>query len=53
MHELVVEINREFGMTLVVVTHNPDFAARLPRRVHMVDGLLADEPSTTLPGGHA
>ena len=27
MHELVVELNRDLGMTLVVVTHNPDFAA--------------------------
>ena len=26
MHDLVVELNRERGMTLVVVTHNPDFA---------------------------
>ena len=51
MHKLVVELNRDFGMTLVVVTHNPDFAARLPRRVRMVDGLISDE-STAL-GGHA
>jgi predicted ABC-type transport system involved in lysophospholipase L1 biosynthesis ATPase subunit len=32
-----------------VVTHNPDFASRLPRRVHMVDGRIADEPMN-LPG---
>ena len=51
MHKLVVELNRDFGMTLVVVTHNPDFAARLPRRVRMVDGLISDE-STGI-GGHA
>jgi sulfonate transport system ATP-binding protein len=43
MHKLVVELNRDFGMTLVVVTHNPDFAARLPRRVRMVDGLISDD----------
>jgi lipoprotein-releasing system ATP-binding protein len=48
MHRLVVELNREEGMTLVVVTHNPDFASRLPRRVRMVDGLIVDET-----GGHA
>ncbi len=51
MHPLVVELNRERGMTLVVVTHNPDFAARLPRRVRMVDGLISDE--TNAIGGHA
>ena len=45
MHELFVELNRERGMTLVVVTHNPDFAARLPRRVRMVDGVISDETS--------
>jgi lipoprotein-releasing system ATP-binding protein len=49
MHGLVVELNRDLGMTLVVVTHNPDFARRLPRCVRMVDGLIADEPATTLP----
>ncbi|MDB4966577.1 MAG: transporter related protein [Myxococcales bacterium] len=48
MHQLVVELNREEGMTLVVVTHNPDFAARLPRRVRMIDGVIVDET-----GGHA
>jgi lipoprotein-releasing system ATP-binding protein len=51
MHKLVVELNRDFGMTLVVVTHNPDFAARLPRRVRMVDGLISDEATGI--GGHA
>ena len=44
MHGLTVELNRERGMTMVVVTHNADLAARLPRRVHMVDGLLGDGP---------
>jgi lipoprotein-releasing system ATP-binding protein len=43
MHQLVVELNRERGMTMIVVTHNPDFAARLPRRVRMVDGVILDE----------
>jgi lipoprotein-releasing system ATP-binding protein len=43
MHQLVVELNRERGMTMLVVTHNPDFAARLPRRVRMVDGVILDE----------
>jgi lipoprotein-releasing system ATP-binding protein len=43
IHGLVVELNRERGMTMLVVTHNEDLAARMPRRVHMVDGLLTDE----------
>ncbi len=43
MHQLVVELNRERGMTMVVVTHNPDLAARMPRQVRMVDGLISEE----------
>ena len=42
IHGLIVELNREHGMTLIVVTHNADMAARLPRRVRMVDGLVVD-----------
>ena len=42
MHALIVEMNRERQMTMVVVTHNADFAARLPRRVRMVDGTVVD-----------
>ena len=41
IHELFVELNRERGMTLLVVTHNPDLAARMPRRLRMVDGIIA------------
>jgi lipoprotein-releasing system ATP-binding protein len=48
IHQLIVELNRERGMTLIVVTHNPDMAARLPRRVRMIDGVIVDE--TTAPG---
>jgi lipoprotein-releasing system ATP-binding protein len=43
IHELIVELNRERGMTMLVVTHNPDLAARVPRRLRMVDGLLVDD----------
>jgi lipoprotein-releasing system ATP-binding protein len=51
IHELIVELNRERGMTLVVVTHNADMAARLPRRVRMVDGAISDEPAASgIPG---
>jgi lipoprotein-releasing system ATP-binding protein len=42
IHRLLVELNREHGMTMLVVTHNADLASRMPRRVRMVDGLLED-----------
>ena len=38
IHQLFLELNRERGSTLLVVTHNPDLAAILPRRLRMIDG---------------
>jgi lipoprotein-releasing system ATP-binding protein len=43
MHRLFVELNRERQMTMLVVTHNPDLAQRMPRRLHMVDGTIQEE----------
>jgi lipoprotein-releasing system ATP-binding protein len=42
MHQLFFELNREFGMTLLIVTHNPELAAQTGRRLRMVDGLLVE-----------
>ena len=33
---------REKGKTVLVVTHDLDMAARMDRRIHLVDGMLAD-----------
>jgi lipoprotein-releasing system ATP-binding protein len=38
IHQLFLELNRERGSTLLVVTHNPDLAGVMPRRLRMVDG---------------
>jgi lipoprotein-releasing system ATP-binding protein len=45
IHNLFLELNRERGSTLLVVTHNPELAAIMPRRLRMVDGgqLVPDE----------
>lgn len=40
VHNLLVHINREQGITIVVVTHNPELATRMTRRVMLVDGKL-------------
>lgn len=40
VHKLLLELNREFGMTLVVVTHNMELAACMSRQVTIVDGRL-------------
>ncbi|MBZ0100874.1 MAG: ABC transporter ATP-binding protein [Thermoanaerobaculia bacterium] len=38
IHALFVELNRERGSTLLVMTHNPELARLMPRRLRMVDG---------------
>jgi lipoprotein-releasing system ATP-binding protein len=38
IHQLFLELNRERGSTLLVVTHNPDLAVLMPRRLRMIDG---------------
>ncbi|MBI1946677.1 MAG: ABC transporter ATP-binding protein [Deltaproteobacteria bacterium] len=35
IHEIVERLNRERGITAIVVTHNPRLAARMPRRLHL------------------
>jgi putative ABC transport system ATP-binding protein len=37
--ELLEELNAD-GITLVVITHNPEIAARFPRRVALRDGMI-------------
>ena len=44
---MLEEINAE-GTTIVMVTHDPELAARAQRNVHIVDGMATDltaEPS--------
>ena len=38
IHQLFLELNRERGSTLLVMTHNPELAALMPRRLRMIDG---------------
>jgi lipoprotein-releasing system ATP-binding protein len=38
IHQLFLDLNRERGSTLLVVTHNPELAGILPRRLRMIDG---------------
>ena len=41
--ELLFEMNRERGTTLVLVTHDPDLARRCGRRLHIAAGAITHE----------
>jgi putative ABC transport system ATP-binding protein len=47
--DLMQRLNEEFGKTLVVVTHDPNAAARAGRLLHLEKGVLVDDP-TVRPG---
>jgi lipoprotein-releasing system ATP-binding protein len=63
IHNLLKDLNRERGSTLLVVTHNPELASLMPRRLRMIDGgrlvddqrpsermmAVAEPPATTKP----
>lgn len=42
VHELLLELNQEFTMTLVIVTHNMELSSQMSRQVTIVDGRLKE-----------
>lgn len=43
VEDILFSLNRDQGITLIVVTHDPDLAARCDRRVRISDGLMVEE----------
>ena len=41
--DLLVRLNHELQTTLVVVTHNLEFARLLPRRIQLIDGVIVED----------
>lgn len=42
IHELIFNLNEVHNNTMILVTHNPDLAKRLSRRLEMIDGIIRD-----------
>jgi lipoprotein-releasing system ATP-binding protein len=40
IHQLLEDVNQKHGITLLIVTHNPDLAKMMPRQLKMRDGQL-------------
>jgi putative ABC transport system ATP-binding protein len=41
--DLITALNRDRGITVLMVTHEPDMAAYARRVVHCVDGLVGSD----------
>ena len=40
---LFLDLNRNHGTTIILVTHDPTVAARCPRRIVVSDGRVVDD----------
>ncbi len=49
--DILEGLNREDGITLVLVTHEPEMAAHAQRIIHLRDGQIIDEQRLAQPGG--
>jgi putative ABC transport system ATP-binding protein len=43
VEDILFDLNREHGITLIIVTHDEDLAARCDRRIFLKDGLVVED----------
>jgi putative ABC transport system ATP-binding protein len=43
VEDLLFRLNKEQGITLIIVTHDPDIAQRCKRQLHIIDGRLTNK----------
>jgi lipoprotein-releasing system ATP-binding protein len=53
IHALLREVNRELGITAIVVTHNEALARSMPRRLRLLDGRIVPFEAEPTPAGPA
>jgi putative ABC transport system ATP-binding protein len=53
IEDLLFDLNATQGITLVIVTHDEELAARCQRRVHIKDGLIVGAGDVTATGVRA
>jgi lipoprotein-releasing system ATP-binding protein len=49
VYQLFDKLNRELGQTIIVVTHDEEFANRAGRRIHLVDGRIESDSRSPQP----
>jgi ABC-type lipoprotein export system ATPase subunit len=47
--DLLLNLNKERGTTLIIVTHDPNIAAQTQRVIRLIDGLLDEESNGSVP----
>lgn len=47
VEDILFALNREHGITLIVVTHDEELAARCDRRIFLRDGLIVEDSAAT------
>jgi putative ABC transport system ATP-binding protein len=52
VEDILFDLNREQGITLVIVTHDEDLAARCDRQIYIRDGLIVADAAALHTGAH-